>query len=113
MSDGPSALTPQRLTNRPKMISPNLVDDALAYAAAGWRVFPCRPDKTPYTPNGFKDASVNPHRVREWWRQHPDAAIGAPTGEHFEVLHVDPRHGGDRNLAEIEAASGCRRDGRS
>lgn len=33
---------------------------ALAYAAVGWRVFPCRPGrKDPATVHGFHDASTN------------------------------------------------------
>ena len=41
---------------------------ALAYAEAGWRIFPVFPRaKRPlgqFAPNGFKDASADPERVR-------------------------------------------------
>jgi hypothetical protein len=41
-----------------------LLDEALAYAAAGIRVFPCLPaGKTPLTTNGFLDATTDPDRI--------------------------------------------------
>jgi hypothetical protein len=58
-----------------------LKEAALAYAAKGIRVFPCRRDKSPYTPNGFKDASRERSRVSAWWHRWPDASIGMPTGQ--------------------------------
>ncbi len=82
-------------------------DDALAYAAAGWEVFPCRPDKTPYTRAGFRDATTDIDQIREWWQQHPGAAVGTPTGIHFDVLDVDPRHGGDKALERLEHKLGA------
>jgi hypothetical protein len=70
---------------------------ALAYAASGQPVFPCRSSgpraKTPLTPNGFYDASADPERIASWWTRHPDAAIGIPTGApYFTVLDIDKMH---------------------
>jgi len=45
--------------------TPSLMNTALGYAARGWRVFPCKADKTPMTRQGFKDASTDPEQVRE------------------------------------------------
>ena len=75
---------------------------ALAYAARGWPVFPCRaeadpcPDpqrcecKAPLTRNGFKDATTDAAVIRGWWGRWPAAnvaiASGAPA---VDVLDVD------------------------
>lgn len=56
------------------------LDVALACAARGWHVFPCKPDKTPWTRHGFKDATTDEGRIRWFWEQRPDAAIGIATG---------------------------------
>jgi hypothetical protein len=55
-------------------------------------VFPCRPDKSPYTRKGFKDASQDPVRIKRWWTRWPDALIGVPTGEKFVVVDADLQH---------------------
>jgi len=43
-----------------------LLEAALGYARRGWPVFPCKPDKAPYTPHGFKDATTDPAAIRQW-----------------------------------------------
>ena len=94
---------------------------ALSYAERGWLVFPLweplsdgtcscdKPDcedagKHPRTPNGFKDATTDEETIRGWWGKWPDANIGIRTGREsgLLVLDVDPRHGGDKSLAELE-----------
>jgi hypothetical protein len=69
-------------------------------------VFPCGPDKRPLTKNGFKDASFDADRISEWWRRHPDALVGVPTGcaSGIDVLDVD--RGGEDWLALYEATHG-------
>ena len=66
-------------------------------------VFPVKTDKSPYTSNGFKDATNDPAMVRHFWRKWPDANIGIPTGEAsgWLVLDVDPRNGGDASLTSL------------
>ena len=66
--------------------------EALKLAARDIAVFPCGADKRPLTKNGFKDASVDPAQVKEWWRRHPDALVGVPTGERFVVIDCDLQH---------------------
>jgi hypothetical protein len=63
---------------------------ALSYADSGIPVFPCNPDnKRPLTEHGFKDATTDPVRIRSWWREHPSAMIGVPTGPASGIFVVD------------------------
>lgn len=99
---------------------------ALAYAQRlGWPVFPCcwiteagacscglpecgSPGKHPLTAQGFRDASKDIAQIRQWWTRWPQANIGVPTGEAsgFDALDIDPRHGGEESLAELEFLHG-------
>lgn len=64
---------------------------AAATVAGGWPVFPCRPDKAPATPHGFKDATTDLTRVTAWWDRHPDHLVAVPTdGLVVLDLDVDP-----------------------
>jgi hypothetical protein len=71
------------------------LDQALAYAAHGWPVFPCHWDggprlrKTPLTRNGFKDASRDPQAIQQWWGRWATALIGLPTGEVSGIVVLD------------------------
>lgn len=56
------------------------LDAALTYAAAGWPVFPCRPDKKPYTTHGHNDASTDPAKIDAWWRRWPQAQVAVNCG---------------------------------
>jgi hypothetical protein len=62
---------------------------ALKIAGKGNPVFPCKPDKSPYTPRGFKDATTNPGLVAAFWKRHPNAKIGMPTGSWSDCFVVD------------------------
>lgn len=81
----------------------DILTPALDYACRGIPVFPVRADKTPLTPRGFKDATTDEETIRRWWRKHPDAGIGVPTGAASGWLAIDsdPRHGGDASLCEL------------
>lgn len=72
----------------------SIVDDAIRLAAS-YPVFPCRPDKKPACPHGFLDAASDPAAIRLLFNG-SGTLIGVPTGEAsgFDVLDVDPRHGG-------------------
>lgn len=80
---------------------------ALAYAARGWPVFPVKPDKTPRTLHGFKDADQDPDRIAEWWRMWPTAGIAIATGaaSGLLVLDVDGEEGAE-TLHELERRHG-------
>jgi hypothetical protein len=75
---------------------------ALRLAEHGIPVFPCRADKKPTTNRGFRDATTDLLAMRELWRRHSGPLIGVPTGpaSRFDVLDIDPRHGGDQWLLE-------------
>lgn len=84
---------------------------ALAYAARGWRVFPCDPHpekprakqplvKADVGPDGKSvpgsgwpaKASSDPTRIRAWWSKWPDALIGcSPGGMGAFVVDLDPK----------------------
>ncbi|MGH3218974.1 MAG: bifunctional DNA primase/polymerase [Streptosporangiaceae bacterium] len=71
-----------------------MLGPALAYASAGWPVFPCKPgQKAPDTAHGFKDATTDPAVIRRWWPSSRNVAIatGAPGPD---VLDVDVKPDG-------------------
>ena len=98
----------------------DLCQAALNYARNGWPVFPVHgirdgrctcanpecphPGKVPWTPHGFKDASIDGLVIRAWWTRWPDANIGFATGR-YVVLDVDGPEG-EKALAELEAKHG-------
>ena len=51
---------------------------------------------------------TDPDQIRAWWRSRPDSNIGIRTGAEsgLIVLDVDPDHGGDESLAQLEALQG-------
>ena len=66
---------------------------ALGYAAAGWRVHPCRRDKTPLT-TWSRDATTDPQVITAWWRRWPWANVAVVTGAPGpDVLDVDVKAG--------------------
>lgn len=83
-------------------------EKALALTKIGMHVFPCREKpytfvnnegkdvtldvKTPYTKNGFLDASSKPEDVEKWWSEHPNALVGVATGASgLCVLDIDQK----------------------
>lgn len=64
--------TPEISTSQPET---NMLEYALAYAAQGVPIFPCKPDKSPFTRQGFKDATVDAGQILRWWQQWPSVLI--------------------------------------
>lgn len=75
---------------------------ALAQAANGWPVFPCRADKAPLTAEGFRSASTDPELIRAWWAKSPDALVGVAIPEGLTVIDLD-RHDGRDGIALAES----------
>jgi len=72
-----------------------MLDFALKYAAAGYKVIPLRPrGKLPLTAHGSHDASSDEKQIRAWWGEWPDANVGITLGG-LVVVDIDPRNGGD------------------
>jgi hypothetical protein len=106
-----------------------MLDAALRYASHGLPVFPlwpalpfshgftcgcgkgtrCEsPGKHPLSAlvaNGLKSATTEATTVKDWWTNWPAANIGIATGK-VVVVDVDPRHGGDASLAQLEQKHG-------
>lgn len=63
--------------------------------------------KHPRIKDWENEASTDAKQIVEWWTWRPQGNIGMPAGANgFVVLDVDPRHGGDDSLAELEGKYG-------
>lgn len=65
-----------------------IYEAAVKYAKRGWSVFPVKKNKTPYTPNGFHNATTNLDTITRWWKEYPDANVGIATGSMSQGLTV-------------------------
>ncbi|MDX6727008.1 MAG: hypothetical protein QOK49_1813 [Baekduia sp.] len=90
-------------------MSTNMLEAALAHAGQGYPVFPVAADKRPLTKHGLNDASTEPEQLTVWWACWPKANIGMVTGVRsgVVVIDVDPRHGGDDALHDLERDHGA------
>jgi hypothetical protein len=65
---------------------------ALHLASKGNPVFPCGHTKAPLVSGGFKSATTDAARIREWWQRWPYALVGVATGIKFVVIDLDLQH---------------------
>jgi len=83
---------------------------AARYLARGWSVLPLRHgDKRPLLRwEGLQQERADAATVAQWFARWPGANVGIVTGEisNLIVLDVDPKHGGDDSLAELERRFG-------
>jgi Bifunctional DNA primase/polymerase, N-terminal len=87
-----------------------VLEQALELASQGKPVFPCSGNKSPAIPkeiggHGFRDATCDEAEIRRLFKLAPRAKlVGVPCGQisGFDVLDIDPRHGGD--IWEMENA---------
>jgi hypothetical protein len=109
--------------------APKPLEAALFYAGRlGWRVFPiwwikpdghcacglynCRDEGKhpigPCVPKGCHDATTDLDLIRAWFEAFPDANIGLATGRRSGVfvIDIDPRHGGNDGLLDLEELCG-------
>ena len=115
--DGETAATPHEMT---------MLDWALEYARAGFRVLPvhtirngacscggmkgCKPGKHPIANlvrHGSKDATTDENIIRAWWHRVPDANIAVATGKESGLVVIDidgPE--GEASFAELEKLHG-------
>lgn len=72
---------------------------AFELAQRGFATFPVREDKTPYTENGFQDASLDPFYTLERFEKYPKALIGIATGASgIVVLDLDYKEDANGNV---------------
>ena len=98
---------------------------AMGYARRNWAVLPIHqptqrgcscsqdecgsPAKHPKITGGLSNASMDQRVIGRWWRQWPAANVGIRTGRGsgLVVIDVDPAHGGDDSLADLESIHGA------
>jgi hypothetical protein len=111
-------------------MEPQLLDHALEYARRRWLIYPVwsvipdgdgrwicacpkgsrcesagkHPRPLPGFMHGFKDATEEEPKIREWLSNHPDSNIGLATGlgSGVVVLDIDPRNGGAQRLVDLQ-----------
>lgn len=88
----------------------DLARAALALARRGIAIFPLAPrTKVPMlNSHGCRDATRDSDKICAWWTNDPCLNVGIATGSLSGVwaLDVDPRHGGDSSLRQLEAIHG-------
>jgi hypothetical protein len=83
--------------------------EALALAARGWPVFPCRGGaKVPATAHGYLDATTDPRQITGWFTRHPRwnlaVATGAPGPDVLDIDQHGPAGNGFAALDRLRAA---------
>ena len=102
------------------------MDEAISYAQRGWSVLPLHNvdsegrcscgdtekeharGKHPRVKGWAEQDPASVADVVTWWEKWPEANVGLATGQAsgFFVLDIDPKHDGDKRLAELIAENG-------
>jgi hypothetical protein len=65
------------------------------------------PEWLPGAEHGCLSASKDPAQIRAWFEPHPNLNLGIACGNGLAVLDIDPRNGGDEELAALEQTHGA------
>jgi hypothetical protein len=85
-----------------------IVAAALRAAARGWRCFPCNVRTKRPLVHWLSDATTDPAEIRRLFSgPWSDAALACIVPDGIIVIDVDPRHGGDVTMEELEAEHGA------
>jgi hypothetical protein len=73
---------------------PSALVAAQTLAGQGYACFPCRPNKCPACPHGFKEAVLDRDQLEELWRRFPGELVGVATGvvSGIAVVDIDAKH---------------------
>ena len=67
-----------------------IVTSALEYAAKGFSVIPCQPDKKPFIAwTEYQTRRASADEISAWWQKWPKAMIGLVTGKFSGMLVID------------------------
>ncbi len=81
----------------------SLLEHALEYAQQGWKVFPCKPDKSPYVKGGFKSGTTDIEQITEWWTKWPEASIAWAVPADMVVVDIDCHDGQTNGFETIRS----------
>lgn len=98
-------MTKTKRNDAPTATATSRLEAALALAAAGWHVFPVRPDgsKRPMVLWG-DEATTDAETIATWWGSSPDALVGVHAGKSgLHIVDVDEKDG-KSGSANLEAA---------
>ncbi len=98
------------MARMPALESASIAQAAARYLAGGWSVLPLRRgEKRPLIHwEMLQQARADAATLEQWFARWPDANVGIVTGEvsNLIVVDVDPKHGGDDSLADLERRYG-------
>src|SRR5579863_4443722 len=104
------------MTNRPNQNLPQPVaatSSKMPYAGAlaclnrRWRIAPLPVGKKKNPPTGYLAAPlVSPAKLKQWEANRPGRNYAVVPGIDLTMLDVDPRHGGDASLFDLELEYG-------
>ena len=101
----PTAATLEDSPRRQSYQGLSFLETALRYCEDGFRVLPLSGKKphSRFAPHGVYSATLDEATIGKWWDWDKPPNIGIACGavSGIVVLDVDPRHGGERSLADL------------